>query len=342
MIKDNRAITRKEEIMRIGLIDVDGHNFPNLPLMKLSAWHKQKGDSIEWYNPLIHSFGEPFDKVYMSKIFSDEYTKEYTYTVNAKEVVKGGTGYCISVVDGKEVFDESKNFNLPDEIEHIYPDYSLYPDYTNDMAYGFLTRGCCNNCSFCVVSKKEGRCSEKVADLSEFWNGQKKIKLLDPNILACKDHLELLQQLIDSGAKVDFTQGLDARFINKENIELLKQIKMDMIHFAFDFMKFEKKIIQGLTLVRENIKITQRNSIVYMLTNYDTTIEQDLYRVNKIKELGFTPDVRIYRKESLPRPHVLRDLQRWCNNRFLYHSCDFMDFAPRKDGKTMRELYFND
>lgn len=327
--------------MKIGFIDVDGHNFPNLPLMKLSAWHKQRGDSVEWYNPLIHSLGEPLDKVYMSKVFSDEYSKDYPHFVNAKEVIKGGTGYCISVVDGMEVFDESKNFNLPYEVEHIYPDYELYPDYTKDMAYGFLTRGCCNNCSFCVVSKKEGRCSKKVADLSEFWRGQKKIKLLDPNILACKDHLELLQQLIDSGAKVDFTQGLDARFINKENIELLKQIKMDMIHFAFDFMKFEKKIIQGLELVRENIKITQRNSIVYMLTNYDTTIEQDLYRVNKIKELGFTPDVRIYRKESLPRPHILRDLQRWCNNRFLYHSCEFMDFAPRKDGKTMKELYFS-
>ena len=103
--------------MKIGLIDVDGHNFPNLPLMKISAYHKAKGDTVEWYEPLFHSVGETFDKVYMSKVFSDEYTTDYQYYVNAKEVIKGGTGYCISVVDGKEVFDESKNFNLPYEIE---------------------------------------------------------------------------------------------------------------------------------------------------------------------------------------------------------------------------------
>lgn len=328
--------------MRIALIDVDGHNFPNLPLMKLSAWHKQQGDTVEWYEPLFHSMGEPFDKVYMSKVFSDEYTPDYQYYVNSKEVIKGGTGYCISVVDGKEVFDESKNFDLPYEVEHIYPDYDLYPQYTKNTAYGFLTRGCCNNCSFCIVSKKEGLCSHKVADLSEFWREQKNIKLLDPNLLACKDHMDLLQQLADSGAKVDFTQGLDARFINERNVEILKQINISMLHFAFDFMKNEERIVEGLKIAKEALEISERNAIVYMLTNYDTTIEQDLYRIEKIKEVGFQPDVRIYRKESLPDRHILRDLQRWCNNRFLYHSCDFMDYAPRSDGKTIREIYFRE
>lgn len=327
--------------MRIGLIDVDGHNFPNLPLMKLSAWHKQQGDTVEWYEPLFYSTGEPFDKVYMSKVFSEEYTPDYQYYVNAKEVIKGGTGYCISVVDGKEVFDESKNFDLPYEVEHIYPDYELYTQYTKNTAYGFLTRGCCNNCSFCIVSQKEGRCSHKVADLSEFWRGQKNIKLLDPNLLACKDHMELLQQLADSGAKVDFTQGLDARFINNRNIEILKQINISMMHFAFDFMKNEKWIINGLKIAKDALKISERNAIVYMLTNYDTTIEQDLYRIDKIKTVGFQPDVRIYRKEALPERHILRDLQRWCNNRFLYHSCEFMNYIPRSDGKTIREIYFS-
>lgn len=328
--------------MRIALIDVDGHNFPNLPLMKLSSWHKQQGDTVEWYEPLFHSMGEPFDKAYMSKVFSEEYTPDYQYYVNAKEVIKGGTGYCISVVDGKEVFDESKNFDLPYEVEHIYPDYDLYPQYTKNTAYGFLTRGCCNNCSFCIVSKKEGLCSHKVADLSEFWRGQKNIKLLDPNLLACKDHMELLQQLADSKAKVDFTQGLDARFINERNVELLKHINISMLHFAFDFMKNENRIIEGLKIVKETLEISERNAIVYMLTNYDTTIEQDLYRVKKIKEVGFQPDVRIYRKEALPDRHILRDLQRWCNNRFLYHSCDFMDYVPRSDGRTIREVYFRE
>lgn len=325
--------------MRIGLIDVDGHNFPSLPLMKISAYHKAKGDSVEWYQPLLHSTGEPLDRVYMSKVFSNEYTPDYPYFVNAKEVHRGGTGYCISVNDeGKEVFDASKHKNLPDEIEHQYPDYSLYPEYCKDTAYGFLTRGCCNNCSFCIVSKKEGMCSQKVADLSEFWRGQKHIKLLDANILACKDHLELLQQCADSKAEVDFTQGLDARFITRENLQIFKQIKMSMIHFAFDFMKFEKQIVKGLTLAKEELKITSHNCVVYMLTNYNTTIEEDLYRIQKVKELGYCSDVRIYRKDALKRPHILRDLQRWSNNRFIYQSCDFMDYKPREN-KTVKELY---
>lgn len=327
--------------MKIGLIDVDGHNFPNLPLMKLSAWHKARCDTVEWYEPLLHGFpNEPLDRVYMSKVFGDEYSQDYPYYVNAKEVIKGGTGYYISIKEGKEVFDKENHKNLPDEVEHIYPDYSLYPQYCKNTAYGFLTRGCCNNCSFCIVSKKEGMCSQKVADLSEFWRGQKNIKLLDPNLLACKENLDLLRQLADSKANVDFTQGLDARFINEENLEILKNIKIKMLHFAFDFMKFEKQIIRGLSLAKERLDITDRNAIVYILTNYDTTIEEDLYRIQKIREIGFAPDIRIYRKETLPRPHILRDLQRWANNKFLYRSCEFMDYVPRSDGKTIKELYF--
>lgn len=325
--------------MRIGLIDVDGHNFPNLPLMKLSAWHKQQGDTVEWYEPLFHTIGEPLDIVYMSKVFGSEYSPDYPYYVNAKEVIKGGTGYAIHIKDGKEIFDKENHKNLPNEIEHFYPDYSLYPEYCKDTAYGFLTRGCCNDCSFCIVSKKEGRCSHKVADLSEFWRGQKNIKLLDPNLLACKDNMELLKQLADSKAKVDFTQGLDARFINEKNVELLKKIDISIIHFAFDFMKFEKPIVSGLKTAKENLNISDRNAIVYILTNYDTTIDDDLYRVQRVRELGYSPDIRIYRKETLPHPHILRDLQRWANNKIIYRSCEFMDYAPRADGRTIREIY---
>lgn len=165
--------------MKIGLIDVDGHNFPNIPLMKISAWHKKSGDEVEWYNPLISGH---MDKVYMSKVFS--FTPDYPYFVDADEVIKGGTGYCISMADGKEVFDKGKNIELPPEMEHIYPDYSLYG--VTNAAYGFMTRGCPRGCEFCHVKDKEGRCSVKVADLSEFWKGQENIVLCDPNILACR------------------------------------------------------------------------------------------------------------------------------------------------------------
>lgn len=320
--------------MKIGLYDVDSHNFPNIPLMKISAWHKSQGDDVEWWFPFYH-----YDKVYVSKVFGDEYSQMDMTAISADEIVFGGTGFAITIEDGKEVYHKDRDKDLPYEIEHICPDYSLYPELTKDKAYGFLTRGCCNNCSFCLVSQKEGLCSHKVADLSEWWKGQKEIILLDANILACKDRVSLLQQLIDSGATVDFTQGLDARFITPQIAEMLKKIKIKYVHFAFDFMKNEKAIIKGLKTFKQITNISTDKAIVYMLTNYDTTIEEDMYRLKAIKECGYLPDVRIYRKESLPKQHILRDMQRWCNNRFLYKSMEFLDYVPRADGKTIREIY---
>ena len=320
--------------MNIGLIDVDSHNFPNLALMKISAYHKARGDSVEWCIPLLH-----YDIVYVSKVFGDEYSTMDMTAIQADKIVYGGMGFAVEVIDGKEVYKKECDPILSEEIEHIYPDYSLYPKLTKNTAYGFLTRGCPNNCAFCHVSKKEGLVSHKVADLSEWWNGQRSIVLLDPNILACRRHLELLEQLANSGACVDFTQGLDARFITEKNLDVLNRIKIKTVHFAFDFMRNEKRIIKGLNLAKERLELPDYKAIVYMLTNFDTTIKDDLYRVSAIKRAGYYPDVRIYRKTSLPQRHILRDLQRWCNNRMIYRSCKFFDYVPRSDGLTIREIY---
>lgn len=303
--------------------------------MKISAFYKSKGDTVEFVQPFTH-----YDKIYVSKIFGDEYSQFDDMCYDADEIIYGGTGFAITIENGKEKYHKKIDVNLPDEIEHIYPDYSLYPKLTKNKAFGFLTRGCCNNCSFCIVCEKEGRCSHKVADLSEWWSGQKEIILLDPNILACKNRIELLHQLAESKASVDFTQGLDARFITPEICELLKHIKVKMYHFAFDFMKNEKAIIKGLKCFVECMQYDDkksRNCYVYMLTNFDTDIKDDLYRINKIREIGLSPDVRIYRKNTAPQ--VLKDIQRWCNNRIIYRSCNLEDYAPRADKKTMKQLY---
>lgn len=308
--------------MRIGLIDVDGHNYPNLPLMKISAWHKAQGDHVEWYEPM---FSGHMDKVYMSKVFS--FTPDYEYFIDADEVERGGTGYAIKLTDGREHFDKSKDKPLPDEIEHIYPDYSLYPELTKDTAYGFLTRGCPRGCGFCHVASKEGKCSHKVADLSEFWRGQKNIILCDPNILACPEHMELLQQLADSKAKVEFNQGLDIRLINDRNLELLRQIKLDKIHFAFDRWQ-DKDIIEPR--LRQFISKTgysrgKGRVTVYILCNFDTTLEQDLYRIQLCRELNISPYPMIYDKEHA-NP-IYRKLQRWCNNIIFWSVPTFEEYA---------------
>lgn len=309
--------------MKIGLIDVDGHNYPNLPLMKISAWHKAKGDLVEWYDPFL-GLVEEYDKVYMSKVFS--FTPDYDRPIYAKEIEKGGTGYCIEMVDGKEIFHKERNKNLPDEIEHIYPDYSIYPEQTKDTAYGFLSRGCPRNCDFCHVAKKEGRCSYKVANLSEFWNGQHKIVLCDPNILACPDHMDLLKQLADSKAKVEFNQGLDIRLINDNNLEIIRQIKLDKIHFAFDRWQ-DKEIIEPR--LRKFIKETGYNRskgrvTCYILVNFDTTLEQDMYRIQLCRELNISPYPMIYDKEHC-KP-VYKKIQRWCNNMIFWKCPTFEDY----------------
>ena len=300
--------------MRVGLIDVDGHNFPNLPLMKLSAWHKKQGDHVEWYDPM---FSGHMDKVYMSKVFS--FSPDFEYFIDADEIIKGGSGYCISLVDGKEVFDKSKDLELPPEIEHIYPDYSLYG--IADTAYGFLSRGCPRGCEFCHVEEKEGRRSVKVADLSEFWSGQKNIVLCDPNILACRQWKDLLQQLIDSKAWVDINQGLDIRLMTEEKAEMLKKIKVKNFHFAWDRYEDKEKILPKFKMFKEITGIRYQQLGVFVLCNFNTTFDQDLERIYTLRDLGFSPYVMLYDKEHIPKGHDLRKMQRWVNNRIIFARC---------------------
>lgn len=288
--------------MKIGLIDVDSHHFPNLCLMKISAYYRKKGDSVEWCNLFEH-----YDIVYMSRVFDDTYTQDFDTAINADIIIKGGTGYDL------------KN-KLPEEIEHIYPDYSLYPKLTKNIAYGYLTRGCPRGCKFCIVGVKEGWNSQKVANLHEFWSEQKTIKLLDPNILACSDHESLIQQLIDSRAYVDITQGLDARCITTDNAKLLSKVKTKMIHFAFDDLNQEKNIVKGLNIFKKITNIDERKTGIYILTNYNTTHEEDLYRVRVVQGLGYHPYIMIYEKTTAPK--ITKQLQRWSNNRIIYYSSD--------------------
>ena len=318
--------------MKIGLIDVDSHNYPNLPLMKLSAWHKSKGDSVEWYDTWKGLF-EPYDIVYLSKVFS--FTEDYTQPIYAKEIHRGGTGYCITTENGRETFHKELNHNLPDEIEHIYPDYSLYPEQTEDTAYGFLTRGCPRGCNFCIVKHKEGLCSTKVADLSEFWNGQKNIELLDPNLLACKDWKILLQQLIDSKARVNFNQGLDIRFMTEEKAKMLSQISIYKIHFAWDRYE-DKELIQPKFLeFRSKSKIHPHNLQVYCIVGDKErkVLDSDLERIYWLRDNGYAPYVMIYDKENLPKKHELLKLQRYVNNRFVFWSCKSFDEYLRRENK---------
>ena len=295
--------------IRIGLIDVDSHNFPNLCLMKLSAYHKARGHQVCFWNPLFY-----FDVVYKSRVFTDTYSKDNITVRNAGQVIKGGTGY-------------GPGPDLPDEIEHSYPDYSLYPQYS-ETAYGFLSRGCPRGCGFCIVGGKEGRKSRKVADLSEFWRGQREIKLLDANLLACPDHEKLLLQLAKSRALVDFSQGLDIRLITRDNVALLNQVRTKTVHFAWDnpdedLTRYFRQFLEWTSIKNPRLRR------VYLLTNYGSTHEQDLYRVETLRQMGFDPYVMIYERPTAPP--ITRHLQRWVNNKRLFYAIpSFSDYEPVK------------
>lgn len=311
--------------MNIGLIDVDGHNFPNLALMRISAYHKAKGDLVEWWwSDLLH-----YDIVYMSKVFSDAYTKDIPEPMNADKVIKGGTGYAIHTTDGKEVFDKGKHQNLPSEIEKMFPDYSIYPNI--DFAVSMTSRGCPRGCQFCHVAAKEGRCAHKVADVSDFWRPgmQNEIKVMDSNITACKEKRDLMAQYRETGVKLDFMGGLDIRFINDDDIEDLNHMKIKQIHFAWDNPRDD---LEGKFRYFAHNYHRANNGMVYCLTNYNSSMEENLYRIYTLRGLGYDPYVMIYNKPSAPLE--VKDLQRWCNNKIIFKKCPkFEDYVPQRELK---------
>jgi hypothetical protein len=306
--------------MHIGLIDVDNTDYPNLVLMKLSAWYKKQGHTVDLLKPMDVLGGAnlffPYDKMIGACVF----TKNMPIVRNLRE--QGADIAGCGTDDKRE---------LPDEVEHIYPDYSLYG--ITDTAYGFLSRGCPRCCPFCIVAGKEGKQSRKVADLSEWWNGQKEIKLCDPNLLACPERDDLLEQLADSNARVDVNQGFDARLLTPNVIKRMNKIRFSVLHFAWDNPK--DKIVQNKLLMFSELSNIQGKSAykmkkVYCLTNYWSTFEEDLYRVYWLRDNGFDPYVMIYEKDSAPKR--LRHLQRWVNNKYIFRSCDKFEEYSRKKG----------
>lgn len=290
--------------MKIGLIDVDGHNFPNLVLMKISAFHKQLGDRVTFVEPF-----DQYDIVYKSKVFT--FSSDYDFIYTTKREVIGGSGYDLSI-------------KLPVEIERMFPDYSIYPQY--DYAVGYLTRGCPRNCPFCIVGEKEGHKSVQVGNVTDFWDGQKEIKLLDPNLTASTNRIELFKQLQETGALIDFTQGLDIRFMDDKIIEIIKNMRIKMFHFAYDRMNQKDLIESKLKDFKKKTRLNRSKVSVFVLTNYETTIEEDLYRIMFIRNLNFQPYVMVYNKHKLKRGEsIYFKIQRWTNNPRFFWKYETLD-----------------
>jgi len=289
---------------KIGLLDIDGHNFPNLVLMKLSSYHKGRGDSVEFVN-----YFEKYDIVYKSKVFT--FTERDKYPVQANKIVRGGTGY------------KDYTTKLPKNIEHIYPDYGLY---NCDKAYGFLTRGCPNKCPWCVVPEKEGDI-RKNADITEFWDGQKEAVLLDNNVLASDWGLKQIEKIVDLGIKIDFNQGLDARVIanNEEIANLLGRVKWSKpLRMACDTKSQMPYIEKAVKLLRK-YNATPRNYFVYVLTK---DIQDALERVRFLKNLGVDPFAQPYRdfENNVEPTKEQRDFARWVNHKAIFNYVEWENY----------------
>ena len=287
--------------MKIGLFDIDS-KYHNMALMKLSTYNKQKGDEVEFYNPLWHS---TYDKIYCSKIFTKA-DKNGDYRTD--DMICGGSGINIKR-------------KLPKEIEHIRPDYSLY---NLNYSLGFTTRGCIRSCGFCIAREKEGYIKEH-AEVEEFLNPKSKIIILmDNNFLALLSHIKKLQKYIDRGWIMDFNQGLDIRLINKESAKLLRNVKhLKQIRFSWDLMNYEKEVKEGIKILLK-IGIKPYRIMVYTLCNFNTSFEEDMYRFEELVNLEVDPFVMIYENGD----RNLRDFARWVNKR-IYKVCEWKDYSRR-------------
>ena len=271
----------------------------------------------------------------MSKIFSDTYTEGIPDPINADLVIKGGTGYAIKTSNGMEVFDKESP-TLPEEIEEMPPDYSIYPEY--NFAISMTTRGCPNNCAFCHVCAKEGRVSQRVADVGLFYAGQPVINVLDANITACREKRDLFRDYIKTGAVINFSQGLDIRLMDDDDIYDLGRMRIKRPHFAWDDPDVD------LTPYFERFKARYRRKdpgTVYVLTNFgngstDDHVEKALYRIEVLRSLGFRPFTMVYdRPNAAPE---IRRLQEWCNNIRYFRSCDYSEFRMQSKSEERNQI----
>lgn len=325
--------------MKIGLIDVDGSAakkkkwgataFPNLALCKISAYHKAQGDSIEWYDPM---FSGHMDKVYMAKVFN--FSTDYQWPIDADEVIQGGTGYDIY----------SK---LPQEVDDCQPDLSIYPGVPQDTAYGFLTRGCCNKCPWCVVPKKEGAINP-YWDIERVLDGKKKAVLMDNNILAAGEYgMQQLRRIAEMGIRVDFNQALDARLVNEENAALLGRIKWigNTIRLGCDTHGQINDCENAIELIDKN----GYKGIYFLYTMIgggNSTIQECYERINYWRKRNLVLAEQHHGKRYFPNcqpfrdpmrlndiPPWQRDMARWTNDRCVFATTDFHDYEPRQGFK---------
>lgn len=279
--------------MRIALHDSDNTGFPNLALMKLSAWHKARGDDVSWWVPMLE-----YDRVYSSKVFT--FTPENPYL--PKNTVRGGTGYGI--------LDE-----MPPEIDAMFPDYSIYP--MCGYAIGFLTRGCIRKCQWCIVPKKEGliRPYRKWREVKR--PDSRDIVFMDNNVLASSHGVAQMVDMIGNDVRVDFNQGLDARLIDDDIAEILSKLKwIRFIRMSADTDAMLDVVLGAIDRLGK-YGVKPWRVFVYVLVQDVESAERRAIALRKIGANPFAQPYRDFTSKADP-PKELRDLARWVNHKAIF------------------------
>jgi len=318
--------------MIIGLVDIDGHAkkkkwgatiYPNLALAKIARYHRERCDQVDWAIPFIH-----YDRVYMSKVFN--FSPDDLTCYDADEIIRGGTGYDISS-------------QLPDEIDRMQPDYSIYPNLPKDTAYGFLTRGCPNKCKWCCVPRKEGAIRPYM-DVDEIAiEGRRKLVLMDNNILAAGGYaVDQLEKIIKRGYRVDFNQALDARLVTDGFARLLAKCKWleRRIRFGCDTHAQIDECERAMELIYSHGFSGQFFIYTMLNDNFHECYDRTHYWWERNQQLreGHTgrrvyPYAQPYRdldNPDRPIPQWQKDMAGWCNKKQYFELFPFIEFRPRK------------
>ena len=292
--------------MIIGLHDSDRTGFPNLALMKMAAFYKQQGEIVRWFTPM-----DNHDAVFSSKVFT--FTEPDPYL--PEDAVRGGTGY-------------GNMDELPKCIDDMFPDYSMYPKC--DHAIGFLTRGCTNNCSWCIVPKKEGGIRPYRA-----WNEVKRadkrnIVFMDNNVLACDWGIEQIEEMIGEDVRIDFNQGLDARLITDDVAAILAQLKwIRFIRMSCDTDAMLPVVLKAVNRLGKYGVLPYR-IFVYLLVQDVKSTEQ---RAIRLRDAGVEVFAQPYRdfSNSIEPTQEQKDLARWVNRKEIFKLVPrFKDYIPRR------------
>ena len=364
------SIFKEGEKLKVGIIDADlldhGTRHPNLALEKIAGYCKAKGHDVR----LICSYDEldidtrcfvldslDYDILCLSQVFKfTKRPKKIDFLINNHFLFYGGTGFL------EEFEDDVKQLpNLPEEVEHHMPDYTLYDeyiqiqtggdpkkikrDYDDYVSYsiGFTTRGCIRHCAFCV--NREMSHVFKWSPVSEFLDTSRpKIYLWDDNIMAApaKVFKQVMNDLISTGKAFQFRQGMDIRLMTDEKAELLKNVKYygDYI-FAFDHYRKDdpqerkevEQTIRGLEIWKKHVT---RETKLYILVAFDSQDERDIegtfWRIKTLMKYGCLPYIMRFEEYKNSRFQTLyTQLARWCNQPSIFKKMSFRQFCIRNE-----------